>query len=166
MHGRSISRLAIGMATVLCTAGFLGAGSASATVANNGVNVAYANVDGTGCQVVVGDQADPVYGSAIGEVDVTRCSRYYGLVIRVYLDHYYVNPNGTHSPLTTVAEIQLPSSGYVYGYQLDAATSRVCGYHNAQYTDYWYTVADVSFNGGQTWTGLLWSKGGYWETWC
>ncbi|HEX3921583.1 MAG TPA: hypothetical protein VHY31_04810 [Streptosporangiaceae bacterium] len=171
MFGKSarLTKLAASTIAILGTAGtlaFLGTGPASATVANNGVNRAYQNVDGTGCQVVVGDQADPVRRSAIGEVDVTRCSAYYGLIIRVYLDHQYHYANGTYSAPKTVAETQLPSTGYYVGYQLDAATSSVCGYANAKYTDYWYTAADVSFNGGKTWSGLLYSYEGSFETGC
>jgi hypothetical protein len=164
-----LTRLAASAIAVVSTAGalaFLGVGPASATVANNGNNRAYTNVDGTGCQVVVGDQADPVRRSAIGEVDVTRCSAYYDLIIRVYLDHQYHYANGTYSAAKTVAETQLPSTGYVYTYQLDAATNSVCGYANAQYTDYWYTAANISFNGGRTWSGLIYSYETPFETGC
>ena len=171
-HGRPrrrLTRLVTGTIAVLSTAGtlaFLGVGPASATVANNGLNRTYLNVDGTGCQVVVGDEADPVRFSAIGEVDVTRCSGNRALIIRVYLDHQYHYSNGNYSSPTTVAETQLPGTGYVWTYQLDDATTSVCGYHNGYHADYWYTAADISFNGGQTWSGLLYSYGGFWETGC
>jgi hypothetical protein len=157
-RGRSF-RLVISLAAALSVAGLLGtlgSGPAGATVANNGINRAYANVDGTGCQVVVGDRADPTYGSAIGEVDVTRCPYYYNIVVRVYLDH----ANYYNGPLTTVKETQAGA----YTYQYDVWTGSACGYHSG--TDYWYTYANVSFNGGQTWSGLLPSYYGRWETGC
>jgi hypothetical protein len=152
------SRLVMGAAAGLSAAslfGFLAAAPAGAVVANNGVNVAHTNVDGTGCQVVVGDQASPVR-AAIGEVDVTRCAGARQLVVRVYLDHaaYY---NG---PLKTVAEYQAS----VAGTQLDAWTNGLCGYHSG--SDYWITYADVSFNGGQTWSGLLGSNYAPFSTGC
>jgi hypothetical protein len=164
-----ITRLAASAIAILSAAGtlaFLGVGPASATVANNGNNRAYANVDGTGCQVVVGDQADPVRRSAIGEVDVTRCSAYYPLIIRVYLDHQTRNPNGTYSAAKTLAETQYPATGYVYTYQQDVPTKSVCGYANPKNTDYWYTAANISFNGGQTWSGLIYSYETPFETGC
>jgi len=58
MFGKPV-RLTASAIAVLITAGifaFLGVGPARATVANNGNDRAYTNVDGTGCQVVVGDQ--------------------------------------------------------------------------------------------------------------
>ena len=145
------SGLAVGAIATGLVAG-LGIGTAGATVANNGNAMAYANVDGTGCQIVVGDQASPVRAT-IGETDVTRCSHNYSLVIRTYLDFI---PAAGGSP-RTVAENQ----GSAVTYQADVATNNYLDPYGLCGNGYWETVADVSFNGGATWTGLLGSYGGY-----
>lgn len=78
---------AAALAATICTV----TSPAGAVVQNNGNNVAYTNVDGTGCQVVVGDQktAD---GGAVGEVDVTRCVPAAVSDLRVEVELWY-GPN-------------------------------------------------------------------------
>lgn len=169
------TRVAAGAVAVLSTAGtiaFVGAGAASAAVANTSVAYTISNLDNSGCRVVLGDESDPVHRSAIGEVDVTRCPYYYDLVVQVYLDHRYRNPNGTFTAWKTVKEFVPASGTYWYNYQLDVTTGvnaagvGVCGYDNAAGTDQWVTAADVSFNDGRTWSGLIYSNTGYFETGC
>ena len=136
-------------------------------MANTPVAHAYSNVDGTGCQVVVGRRSLLTRtASATQQVDITRCPRYYPLAVRIYLDHQYHYANGTASAWKTVKEWLQPAGTYFNTYQLDVATPSACGYENAKYTDYWVTAADISFNGGATWSGLLYSNYGYWETGC
>jgi hypothetical protein len=170
MFGKTLrARLAASAVALLSTAGtiaFLGAGTASATVANTAVAYPHPNLDHSGCQVVVGDEADPVHRSAIGEVDVTRCPYDYYLVVRVYLDHRYRYSDGSFGPWKTKAEFVPPVGEYWYNYQLDVSTGSVCGYENAIDADEWITAANVSFDGGHTWSGLIYSNLGYWETGC
>lgn len=166
MFGRPkrLTKFAASAIALLSTAGalaFLGTGAANATVQNNGNNRAYQNLDGYGCQVVVGDEADPAR-RAIGEVDITHCPANYHLVVRVYLEHQYYYANGSTSSWQFLPGLQYS----YYGYQFDAATGAFCGYDNAKNTDYWYTVADISFNGGQTWSGYVYSYEGSFETGC
>jgi hypothetical protein len=151
-----LTRICSGLAVGLVAAGSvigLGMGAASATVANNGVNWAYPNVEGTGCQVVVGDEQSVIL-AAIGEADVTRCSRNYPLVVITYLD-FSTSPSGKGAK--TVAENW--RSGLTY--QIDVATnnyndpSGMCG------KGYWETNTQVSFNGGATYTPPMASNDGY-----
>jgi hypothetical protein len=130
--------------------GVVGVSQAGAVVNNNGLYRAYTNVNGTGCQVVVGDQKSP--NAAVGEVDVTRCSHYYNLDDYVRLE-WSTSANGPWHALGWYANRST-------NYQLDTATSGFCG------SLYWRTAADISFNNGQTFSGLLYSLPGYYATAC
>jgi hypothetical protein len=91
------------------------AAPAGAVVANNGINMTYTNVDGTGCQIVVGDQQSKIL-AAIGETDVTRCSHDYNLVVWTFLDFIPVSAGQEK----TIAENGLAFSD---NYQGDVATN-------------------------------------------
>jgi hypothetical protein len=151
-----LGRLAVTAVSAFTAVGFLGvlgAGPANAAVARNGFAAYYPNIDHTGCELSIGNQASPAnYG--IGEVDVTGCPIPENLVIYVYLDH----ANSYGGALTTVAENYWAGTAKSVGVR---TVPSVCNYISGH--DYWTVFADVSFNGGYTWTGWVTSQ--QWVHW-
>jgi hypothetical protein len=117
---------------------------AGAVVASTPAQWEAANLDNSGCNAYIGDEASPVR-AAIGEVDL-YCNRAYSFEIYVELDHWSGSQwqrVGSYEVKLTTADPQVATFN----------NPGVCGYSSG--TQYWSTQADVSFNGGLTWSGYF-----------